>query len=155
MNLEIQNCEIIHTIHFTKLQLTSCCQELRDPLTGKGVEAGGVTVATWQWYIVMDAVLQGQLSISPPLVVASNLTATTSGTVSLLASAPAAEEVQVSQPVRTRSRDRDSILSFLKEQAEREKQREREAVAREEDREQAVTEEAEQYLTLRKTVSSK
>jgi len=31
-----------------------------------------VTAATWQWYTAMDAALQGQHSISLPLVVASN-----------------------------------------------------------------------------------
>ncbi|TNN48613.1 hypothetical protein EYF80_041200 [Liparis tanakae] len=48
-------------------------KELRDPPTGKG----------------LDAALNGQHSISPPLVVAANLTATTGGTVN--ASAPAGQ----------------------------------------------------------------
>lgn len=39
--------------------------------TGRGAEAG--TDATWHWYNVMDVALQGQHSISLPLVVAVNL----------------------------------------------------------------------------------
>jgi len=31
-------------------------------------------IKTWQWYSQMDAALQGQDSISPPLVVSANLT---------------------------------------------------------------------------------
>ena len=50
-------------------------QELRDPPTDKGVEAGSVTADTWQCYSIMYA-LQGQYSINPPLVVAAYLTAT-------------------------------------------------------------------------------
>lgn len=38
--------------------------------------------ATWQWYSVDEAALQGQSSIGPPLVVAEMLTAATGGTVS-------------------------------------------------------------------------
>ncbi|XP_041652506.1 E3 ubiquitin-protein ligase TRIM39-like [Cheilinus undulatus] len=68
--------------------------ELRDPPTDKGVEAGDVTAATWQWYSDMDPALQGQHSISPPLVVASSLTATTGGSVSTPASTPTPEEAR-------------------------------------------------------------
>ncbi|KAL7390597.1 hypothetical protein ABVT39_024110, partial [Epinephelus coioides] len=62
-------------------------KELRDPPTGKGVEAGSVTAATWLWHSIMVAALQGQHSISRPLVDAANLTATSGGTVSTPASA--------------------------------------------------------------------
>ncbi|XP_034552438.1 uncharacterized protein LOC117821960 [Notolabrus celidotus] len=123
-------------------------KELRDPPTGKGVEAGSVTAATWQWYGAMDAALQGQHSVNPPLVVASNLTATTGGTVSTPASAPSAAEASVSQPPRKRTRDREDLLAFMKEQAERDEQREREALAREEERQRAANEQAERYLAL-------
>ena len=97
----------------------------------------------------MDAALQGQHSISPPLVVAANLTATTGGTVSTPASAPSAEEARVSQGQRRkRPRESEALLEFMKEQAEREEEREREALAREEERERAATERAERYLSL-------
>lgn len=82
----------------------------------------------------MDAALQGQHSISPPLVVAANPTANTGGTVGTSASAPTEEEAGVSQPPRKRPRDREGILEFLKEQAERDEEREREQLAREEKR---------------------
>lgn len=61
---------------------------MRDPPTWKGVEAGGVTAATWQWYAEMNAVLQGQHSINPPLVVAANVSATGGGIVASSSSAP-------------------------------------------------------------------
>ncbi|KAK7889259.1 hypothetical protein WMY93_024819 [Mugilogobius chulae] len=119
-------------------------KELRDPPTGKGVEAGGVTAANWQWYAVLDAALQGQHSISPPLVVASSA-ATAGGVVTPPASV--AETAEASE--------RESLLEFLKERAEREEERERlllererEAQAREEERERAATERAERYLAL-------
>ena len=35
----------------------SYLQELRDPPAGRGVEVGGLTTATLQWYDVMDAAL--------------------------------------------------------------------------------------------------
>lgn len=44
-------------------------QEIRDPPTGKGMEADGVSAATWQWYELPDAGLQEQHNINPPLVV--------------------------------------------------------------------------------------
>ncbi|XP_076141063.1 anthrax toxin receptor 1-like [Alosa pseudoharengus] len=62
--------------------------ELRDPPTGKGVEAEEVTAANWQWYTQMDAALQGQHAISPPLVVAANLIPTTGGVVMTPVSPP-------------------------------------------------------------------
>lgn len=86
-------------------------QELRDPPTGKGVEAGGVTAATWQWYTAVNAALQGQHSISPPLVVASSLTATTGGSVSTPASTPS-EEPRSSQQSRKRHRDSQALQSI-------------------------------------------
>lgn len=95
----------------------------------------------------MDAALQGQHSISPPLVVAANPTANTGGTVGTSASAPTEEEAGVSQPPRKRPRDREGILEFLKEQAESD-EREREQLAREEERERAAAERAERYLSL-------
>ncbi|KAG1948866.1 hypothetical protein F2P79_012410 [Pimephales promelas] len=87
----------------------------------------------------MDAALQ-------PLVVTSNLTATTGGSVSTPASIPS-EEASSSQRSRKRQRDSQALLDFLKEQAEREDERER-AVAREEERERAETAKAETYLSL-------
>ncbi|CAL8395330.1 unnamed protein product [Boreogadus saida] len=108
-------------------------KELRDPPAGRGVEAGTATAGTWQWYGAMDAVLQGQHSISPPLVVAANMSASTGGVVSSPASTSSAEEVSGSST--SRKRPRDNLLELLKEQGEREEQREREAVAREEERE--------------------
>lgn len=96
----------------------------------------------------MDAALQGQHSISPPLVVAANPTANTGGTVGTSASAPTEEEAGVSQPPRKRPRDREGILEFLKEQAERDEEREREQLAREEERERAAAGRAERYLSL-------
>ncbi|KAL1268449.1 hypothetical protein QQF64_033812 [Cirrhinus molitorella] len=122
-------------------------EELRDPPTGKGVEAGSVTAATWQWYSAMDAALQGQHSISPPLVVASNLTATTGGSVSTSASTPSASP-KSSQNSRKRPRESQALLDFLKEQAERDEEREKEAIAREEERERAAAARAERYLSL-------
>eukprot|EP00064_Thunnus_orientalis_P022784 superscaffoldBa00008001_g23004 len=113
------------------MSLESLKAGFRDPQTGKEVEAGSVTAATWHWYSLMDAALQGQHSISPPLVVAANLTATTGGTVSTPASAPSAEEARVSQGQRRkRPWESEALLEFMKEQAEREEEREREALAR-------------------------
>ncbi|KAK7921817.1 hypothetical protein WMY93_008719 [Mugilogobius chulae] len=137
-------------------------KELRDPPTGKGVEAGGVTAANWQWYAVLDAALQGQHSISPPLVVASSA-ATAGGVVtppaSVAETAEASEASADQGPEGSRARkrlsERESLLEFLKERAEREEERERlllererEAQAREEERERAATERAERYLAL-------
>lgn len=97
-----------------------------------------MTAATWQWYTAMDAALQGQHSVTLPIVVASNVTATTGGSVSTPASTPSVE-ARSSQQSRKRRRDSQALLEFLKEQAEREEEREREAVAREEERERAAT----------------
>ena len=123
-------------------------QELRDPPTGKRVEAGGVTAATWQWYSEMDAALQGQHSISPPLVVASSLTATTGGSVSTPASTPAQGPTRDRQPGRKRAREESAMMEFLREQAERDEERERRAMEREEERERGAAERAERFLFL-------
>ncbi len=85
----------------------------------------------------MDAALQGQRTISPPLVVAASLTATAGCVVTTPASAPSAEEGRARQPPKKRPRDSQAILDFLREQAEREEERERAASAR-----------AERYLSL-------
>ena len=97
-------------------------QSLRDPPTGRGVEAGTATAATWQWYGAMDAALQGHHSICPPLVVASRMTATTGGVESTPASTSSAEEAGGSS---SRKRPRDSLLELLREQGERDEERER------------------------------
>ncbi|CAM4597359.1 unnamed protein product [Leuciscus chuanchicus] len=89
-------------------------KELRDPPTGKGVEAGGVTAATWQWYNEMDAVLQGQHSINPPPVVAANVSATVSS------------EAQ-KRPMKRRSSS--ELIELFREHAERDEERERQAAA--------------------------
>ena len=101
-----------------------------------------MTAANWQWYSVMDAALQGQHSISPPLVVASNLTSTSGCTV-YDASSPSSScsSVAVSpgrEQDRKRSRESE-VLEFLREES----QREREALARQEERERAAEERAE------------
>jgi len=107
-----------------------------------------VTAANWQWYSLMDAALQGQHSISPPLVVASNLTSTSGGTVTTLASSPSStcSSVAVSPGwEQGRKRPRESeLLEFLREES----QKEREALARQEERERAAEERAERYLAL-------
>lgn len=90
---------------------------------------------------MMDAVLQGQHSISPPLVVPANLTSTTGGAVSTPASSPSIEVSRKSQ--RKGPGDSQAILQFLKDQAEREEKRERAALAREKERERA-----ERYMSL-------
>lgn len=94
----------------------------------------------------MDAALRGQHSITPPLVVAANITPATGGVVSTLASAPSAGEAV--EPPKKRPRGSEGILKFLQDQAEREEEREKEAVAREETRERAATARAERYLSL-------
>jgi len=105
-------------------------------------DASGVTAATWQWYSLMDDALQGQHSISLPLVVAENLSATTVGVVAALSSAPPKERAK--PPPRKRTRFHDEFLEFLKQQAEREEERGRQALAREKERErQAVAREEE------------
>jgi len=85
-----------------------------------------VTVANWQWHGLMDSALKGQYSISPTLVVA-DLTSTSGGTVTTLASvavSPGREQ--------GRKRSRESkVLEFLMEES----QRQREAMARQEERE--------------------
>ncbi|KAK7878947.1 hypothetical protein WMY93_034208 [Mugilogobius chulae] len=111
----------------------------------------------WWWYVVLDAALQGQHSISPPLVEASSA-ATAGGMVTPPASVAEASEASADQGPegsRGRKRQRESLLEFLKERAEREEERERlllererEAQAREEERERAATERAERYLAL-------
>ena len=93
----------------------------------------------------MDA-LQGQHSISPPLVVAANMSATTGGVASSSASTSSAEEVGGTRT--SRMRPRDSLLDLLREQGERDEQREREAVARGAERERAASIRAERYLAL-------
>ncbi|CAM4732656.1 unnamed protein product [Leuciscus chuanchicus] len=119
---------------------------LKEKYKGKGVEAGGVTAATWQWYSQMDAALQGQHSISPPLVVSANLTATTGGVVTSPSSAPPKE--RANPPPRKRARVSEAILDFMKEQAEREEEREQEAVARVEARERVASDRAERFFSL-------
>ncbi|KAM4534029.1 uncharacterized protein PAE49_022330 [Odontesthes bonariensis] len=116
-------------------------KELRDPPTGKGVEAGGVTAATWPWYGQMDAALQGQHSISPPLVVAANLTPTTGGVVTQPSSAPPREGANPPAPKKARASGQ--LLNFLREQAEKEEAREEQAVAREEAREREAAQRSE------------
>lgn len=81
-------------------------------------------------------------SISPPLVVSANLTATTGGVVTSPSSAPPKE--RANPPPRKRARVSEALLDFMKEQAEREEEREQEAVARE----RAASDRAERYLTL-------
>jgi len=95
-----------------------------------------------KWYTATDAALNGQHSISPPLMVAANLTATTGGTVSASASSSAG------QPQRKRPRGREAFLENLQEQAERDEERAREADRRDVDRKRAHTERAERYLSL-------
>ncbi|CAM4571320.1 unnamed protein product [Leuciscus chuanchicus] len=92
-------------------------KELRDPPTGKGVEAGGVTAATWQWYNEMDAVLQGQHSINPPLVVAANVSATASDVVASSSSAPLPGSEAQKRPLKRRSSS--ELIELFREQAER------------------------------------
>lgn len=78
-----------------------------ETLTGKGVDAGTVTAATWQWYGAMEAILQGQHAINPPLVVAS---ATAGGLVNTLASTPSTAEEEAGERTRNRKRKRESDL---------------------------------------------
>ncbi|KAK7886714.1 hypothetical protein WMY93_026335 [Mugilogobius chulae] len=90
-------------------------KELRDPPTGKGVEAGGVTAANWQWYAVLDAALQGQHSISPPLVVASSA-ATAGGVVTppaSVAETAEASEASADQGPEGSREGRDSLKESL------------------------------------------
>lgn len=88
-------------------------------------------------------------SISPPLVVAANLTATTGGAVSTPASTPSSPVgPTASQPQRKRGRDCDAVLQFLKDQADREQEREREALVREEERERAAAARMDTFLSL-------
>ncbi|KAL1279013.1 hypothetical protein QQF64_025686 [Cirrhinus molitorella] len=142
-NLRSAMMEIENKLH-NKIENGTIDEELRDPPTGKGVEAGGVTAATWQWYIEMDAVLQGQHSINPPLVVAANVSATASGVVASSSSAPRPQSTQ--RPMKRQSSS--ELIDLLREQAERDEERERQAAAKEEERERAATERAERYLAL-------
>ncbi|XP_036006140.1 uncharacterized protein LOC110368872 isoform X1 [Fundulus heteroclitus] len=108
-------------------------KELRDPPTGQGVEVGGVTAATWQWYELLDAALQGQHNISPPLVVASSSSATGGVVVTTSASTPSPTAERTGR--QARKRGSEVLLDFLKEQAEKDEERERTALVREEARE--------------------
>lgn len=105
-----------------------------------------MTAATWPWYGLMDAALQGQHSISPPLVVAANLTTSTGGVVAQPSSAPPREGANPPAPKRARASGQ--LMDFLREQAEREEEREEQAVAREEARERAAAQRAEHFLSL-------
>ncbi|CAJ1057638.1 uncharacterized protein LOC117821960 [Xyrichtys novacula] len=78
---------------------------------------------------MMDAALQGQHSIRLPPGVAANLTTTTGGVVTSPFSDPPREGAP---PPKKRAKIREGLLKFMKEQAERDETREREAVAREE-----------------------
>ena len=134
-------------------------QDLKDPPTGKGVEAGSVTAATWKWYTEMDAALGGQDSVNAPLVVASNLTATSGGVVVRKdpASTPSTSQAEEEEAIRPKRRreSREDVLDFLREQAERDEERNKEEVKREEEREKreeererAASHRAERYLSL-------
>lgn len=106
-----------------------------------------MTAATWQWYEMLDAALQGQHNITPPLVVASSSSATAGGVVvNAPASTPEPTNEGRANP-RKRPRE-DDMLAFIKEQAEREEERERAALAREEAREKAAENRANRYLAL-------
>lgn len=95
---------------------------------------------------LMDATLQGQHSINLPLGVAENMTAITGGVVTAPSSTPPQE--QANPPTSKRARVSEVLLEFMKEQAEREEEREHQAVLREEVRERAASERAERYLPL-------
>lgn len=86
-----------------------------------------ISVATWQWYAEMDAVLQGLHSISPPLVVAANVSGTASGIVPSSSSAPP-------PGMRMRPRKSRSSSELLREQAKRNIERESQAACKEEER---------------------
>lgn len=95
----------------------------------------------------MDAVLQGQHSINPPLVVAAaNVSATASGVVASSSSAPLPGSEAQKRPMKRRSFS--ELIELFREQAERDEERERQAAAKEEERERATTERAERYLAL-------
>ena len=66
---------------------------------------------------MMDAALQEQCSISLPLVVAENMTATSGVVVTSPYSAPPKEHAN--PPSRKRARVSEELLEFLTEQAER------------------------------------
>lgn len=82
---------------------------------------------------MMDAVFQWQHSISLP----ANLTFTTGDAIRTTPSTPSTEVL------RKRPRDSQAILPFLKDQPEREEDSERQALAREQERERAATQRAE------------
>lgn len=105
-----------------------------------------MTTATWQWYSAMDAALQGQNSSCQSLLVAANMTSAAYGAVGTPAFAP-----MVAERGRGKKRAMDiseSLFDFLKEQAEREEQWQRETLRREEERERTESERAERFLTL-------
>ena len=80
--------------------------------------------------------LGGSTPSMPPLVVASNLTATSGGVVTLPASTPSTSgnECEASSSVQPK-RKREDVVEFLKEEAEKEEKRHREDVERDEERE--------------------
>lgn len=105
-----------------------------------------MTAATWQWYSSMDAALRGQDSSSQSLLVVANMTEAADGVVDTPDFAP-----MVAERGRGRKRSIDiseSLFDFLKEQAEREEQWQRETLRREEERERAESERAERFLRL-------
>lgn len=107
-----------------------------------------MTAATWQWYSAMDAALRGQNSSSQSLLVVASMTEAAGGVVDTPDFAP-----MVAERERGRGRKRsidisESLFDFLKEQAEREEQWQRETLRREEERERAESERAERFLRL-------
>lgn len=109
-----------------------------------------MTAATWQWYGAMDAALRGQHSSNQPLLVLANMSTAADGMVGTPAFTPSvAERKRERASGRKRTMDySESLFDFLKEQAEREEQWQREMLRREEERERAESERAERFLAL-------
>ena len=89
--------------------------------------------------------------MNAPLVVASNLTATSGGVVARPVSTPSTSETPepaVESNTPPAKRRRSDVLDFLTAQAERDEERHKEEVKREEERERAASERADKYLSL-------
>ncbi|KAG9276118.1 hypothetical protein AMEX_G8389 [Astyanax mexicanus] len=88
--------------------------ELKCPPSGSGTDNGEATAATWPWFSLMDEALGNRPSVTPPLLIASS-NEEEPGPSSVVAS-PLSEQ---------RGRKRQgTLLDLLREDMERERERE-------------------------------
>lgn len=114
------------------------------PHSSRGVEDGNVTAATWQWYSAMDAALREQNSSSQSLLLVANMSAA----VGAVVGTPTVTESERGKGKKRAKDISENLFDFLKEQAEREEQWQRETLRREEKRQRAESHRAERFLKL-------